>query len=348
MIGDDGIRVGRPVLSRRSPLTTFRDRGAVCALVALAVAGSAGCGSSSPKVPSEQRLESVVGRYGGTLDLAVPDVPATLDPLAASSTGGLEVVRQVVEPLVERLHAPEGGTEVSRGPAIGLEPSVDRRHWTIELRRGVRFQDGAALDAQAVAANARRWRTTAAGRKVLPGLDTVRVLDGHRVKLRFFAPVDAPSLLMSPQLGLVSPRALDPPTGVRSTVKQAGGLGTGPFALGSRTADSAVELVRNKSWWGVRLGLGPSLDGLRFTGVPGARDRVQALLDGVDRVAVGVSSEDRAMLRRDPNVYTLRSSAGTFVAVRRSVRGIDVGDGVMGSLSGAWLTDVDARDGLDA
>ena len=42
--------------------------------------------------------------------------------------------------------------------------------WSLKLRTGVRFQDGTQLNAEAVVANAERWRTDQVGQVLVPGL----------------------------------------------------------------------------------------------------------------------------------------------------------------------------------
>src|SRR5689334_22510620 len=66
---------------------------------------------------------------GGTLAYSLPGLPATLDPLAASDRDSQTVVRQIYEPLIERLSGPYGEATPQAGLALTARPSRDRTTW---------------------------------------------------------------------------------------------------------------------------------------------------------------------------------------------------------------------------
>ena len=82
------------------------------ALVAVALAAPAGCGSADQ--PVADAGGSPAAR--GTLAWAIPDEPTDLDPLFADRRSELLVVRQLDEPLIERLAGPYG--DVRRLPGL--------------------------------------------------------------------------------------------------------------------------------------------------------------------------------------------------------------------------------------
>ena len=168
---------------------------------------------------------------GGTLAVAAPALPDSLDPLHARTPLARSIVRQLTEPLVARVKAPQGGGERSRGLAVSLTSSRDARVWRLQLRSGVRFQDGAPFNAEAVRANAERWRTTKAGRRLLPGLRSSDAPQPSVVRMVFRSPQpNLPSSLAAAGLGVVSPRALEPHSGRRARFQNARS-GTGPFQV---------------------------------------------------------------------------------------------------------------------
>src|SRR5207253_117257 len=126
------------------------------------------------------------------------------------------------------------------------------------------FQDGSPLDASAVVVNAERWRASAAGRALLPGLEAADAPRPDLMRLFLARPLaDVRRRLASPRLGIVSPREL---TGGR--VERPTGAGSGPFEL-RRAAGPSVVLARNTGWWGTAHGLGPALDQIALRVVPG-------------------------------------------------------------------------------
>jgi len=258
-------------------------------------------------------------------------VTSPLDPLSASNPATSAISRQIHEPLVFDLQAPLGGSRRAVGLALMLSPSPDDRVWTARLRRGVRFQDGSPLTAQVVVDNAVRWRSSAAGRRLVPGLIAADAPRTSVVRLVFDRAVpDLRRRLRSPRLGIAASSALAAGVFRRS--------GTGPFEVRERDARRVV-MARNAQWWGRRLGLGPALDRLIFRYRATSRERFAAIRDREAQVALGLGSRELAAARRNPLFEVVRNPRGGELVLERSVRGVTppVSEA---SLSEAWLTRV--------
>ncbi len=275
---------------------------------------------------------------GGTLVYAVPALPATVDPLAATDRTSQTLVRQVYEPLVARLSGPYDATTVRPGLALAAEPSPDSSVWTLTLRRDVRFQDGNPFNASAVLVNARRWTTLPKGRVLLPGVFAVDAPRPDQVRFLLDAPDPGlASRLASPQLGIVSPHALAPQGGASARLRTAEGAGTGPFELEAASA-TRIEFTRNTAWWGSPLGLGPALDSVAFLGEPLPGRRLALLEGGAIQVADALGPAALATAAEDPLLTTLGGPA-LGIGVEGSVRGLDSARAVP-VLSRVWLTDI--------
>jgi peptide/nickel transport system substrate-binding protein len=302
-------------------------------LVALTLAGCGGGGGGTKA--RNDGLPPAGG--GGTLGYALPSLPATLDPLVAQSRATQTVTRQVYEPLIERLAGPYVQTAPQAGLALSARPSRDRTTWTVTLRTDVRFQDGMPFNAAAVVANSLRWQSSSAGRQLLPHLFAVDAPRPDEVRFLLDRPVpDLISRLSSPRLGIVSPLALDPPSGRRARfLAAARGSGTGAFLLGPRGPGRLI-LSRFAGWWGSTLGLGPSLDGVSFVLAPQPDQRLRLLEEGAVQVADPLDAPGLRAADADP---LLESVGGplTGVGLEGSVRGIDSAT-VIPVLSGVWLT----------
>lgn len=298
----------------------------------------AGCGGGDDGDGASTGLPPAGG--GGTLVYAVPALPATLDPLAASDRTAQTIARQVYEPLVARLTGPYGATTVRPGLALSAEPSPDRSVWILTLRRDVRFQDGTPFNATAVLANSRRWTTLPKGRALLPGLFAVDAPRPDQVRFLLDGPdPDLPSRLASPRLGIVSPAGLEPQGGANSRLRTTEESGTGPFELGA-VSDTRIELSRSASWWGSSVGLGPALDGAAFLAEPD-EDRRLALLDGgAIEVADPLGPAGLATVAEDPLLSAIGGPT-LGIGLEDSVRGIDSARAVP-LLSRVWLTDIGA------
>jgi peptide/nickel transport system substrate-binding protein len=310
-----------------------RRRAATFAVFALI--GLAGCGGGDDSTSIRTGLQPAGG--AGELGYALPVVPATLDPLAADDRASQTVVRQVYEPLVERLSAAYGQGPPKRGLALELRPSPDRSTWRVTLRQGVRFQDGTPFNAAAVLANSRRWQTSTTGRGLLPDLFAVDAPRPDEVRFLLDGPVpDLPARLADPRLGIVSPRALEPQSGQGAGFsEQASGSGTGAFEAG-QTGPGRLRLTRFTGWWGTRAGLGPALDGVTFQVAPRQSQRLRMLEAGSVQVADPLG---RAALRAAESNPLLATVGGPLrgIGLEGSVRGIDSALAVP-VLSSVWLT----------
>jgi MarR-like DNA-binding transcriptional regulator SgrR of sgrS sRNA len=319
--------------------SSARARRAAAALTTLGCALAIAACSDSSDSGTPARVGGQVPGEGGTLRWSVADPVREVDPLTATSQAEQLAARQINEPLIERLRPPFGDTRHSPGLARSATSSRGDTEWSLEIRSGIRFQDGARLNAGAVLVNAERWRTTTEGRALL---GNVVAVDAPRPNLvRFFLANPDPKFderLAEPQLGLVSPRALSPRTGTGAVVSRTSATGTGAFELRERDSGSAL-LARNTAWWGTAAGLGPALDQIELDYVALATERLRVLDDGEAEAASSLGSSEAESIRGNPLLTLLPSGDGLSLGLERSVRGIDSGR-VAPSLSGAWLTRV--------
>jgi peptide/nickel transport system substrate-binding protein len=310
-------------------------RGALVAAAAILVV-AAGCGDDD-EVGSTAEAGAPRGD-DGTLTYALDGPVRELDPLAATTRAEQLVTRQVHEPLVDSLRGPFGGGGGERGLARSWRPSGDREIWRFELRRRVRFQDGAPFNAAAVVANVDRWRERAEGRALLPELAAADAPRPDLVRFILTRPVpDLPRRLASPRLGIVSPATLRRERRGRG-LGRLDRSGTGAFELRERDGGTIV-VARNVGWWGTRAGLGPALDQVEFRVAPTEGERLLLLRSGAAQVADSLPSAARGRVRRDPLLTYVTGAGGRILGLERSVRGIESASAVE-SLSRVWLTQV--------
>ena len=306
--------------------------------VAALTIGAAGCGSDGA---TPIAAAGAAPQPRGSMTIAVPSPPRELDPLLATAPVDRLVTRQLYEPLVERLNGPYDDVRRLPGLGVSVRPAEGGTLWRIRLRSGVSFQDGSPLDASAVVANAERWRATAAGRALLPGLVAADAPRPDLVRLILDRPVPRMRrLLASPRLGIVSPRELTTRSGAGARPASAGGAGTGAFELRPGAGASTV-LARNTSWWGTSHGLGPAFDQVALRVVPNAAVRLRLLRRGDVEVAWGLPAAVAGGLRRDPLLTGTPGPGGESIGLERSVRGIESASPPP-QLSAAWLTRIGA------
>jgi peptide/nickel transport system substrate-binding protein len=310
---------------------------AALASTAALLAAVSGCGGGGDGEGTGSGLPAAGG--GGTLAYAIPSLPATLDPLAATGRPQQTMTRQIYEPLIESLSGPYGETQLHPGLALTAKPSPDRTVWALTLRPDVRFQDGTPFNAAAVLANSRRWSSLPAGRSLLPHLFAVDAPRPDEVRFLLDSPVrDLPRRLASPRLGIVSPTALVPQGGNRARFRSGQpSSGTGPFQAGPGEP-GRLQLSRYPAWWGSPLGLGPALDSVAFLLAPSPGQRLQLLQNGSAQVADPLDRAGVQAAAADPLLDTV-GGPGTGIGMDGSVRGIDSARAVP-LLSRVWLTNL--------
>lgn len=200
--------------------------------------------------------------------------PAVLEPHRTTDAVAAEIVSNVCETLV-RLRPGSGRPE---GVLATSWATADQRVWSFTLRSGVRFQDGAPFDADAVVANFEHLRHE----RAFPG--RAERLGPHLVELRLErANAALLQTLSQPFFSFQSPRLLG-----------AGELpvGTGPFRLVA-ARPGTVELVAFDGHWAGA----PRLRRLVFRRFADAAALALALESGAADVSSALGPDEATALR---------------------------------------------------
>ena len=207
--------------------------------------------------------------------------PASLEPHRATDIVAAQIVANVCETLVRV----RPGSLRPEGVLATTWASPDQRVWTFTLRKGVRFHDGASLDADAVVGNLEHLRRERAfpGRAERIGPHVVQItLDRANAALL--------STLSQPFFAIQSPGRLQGPGSELP-------VGTGPFRLAS-ARPGLVELTAfDEHWAGA-----PRVRRLLFRRFPDEGALARALVTGEADVSSAVGPGRAAMLRDDANV----------------------------------------------
>ncbi|MEV0692334.1 ABC transporter substrate-binding protein [Streptomyces sp. NPDC050388] len=127
-------------------ITKSRAARAITAAVAVALIAT-GCSSERDSDnKSDGKKDTFV--FAGAGD------PGSLDPALASDGETFRVTRQAFEALIEH---ESGGSEMVGGLAEDWSSNDKGTVWTFNLRKGVKFHDGEAFNAEAVCANYDHW-----------------------------------------------------------------------------------------------------------------------------------------------------------------------------------------------
>jgi peptide/nickel transport system substrate-binding protein len=223
----------------------------------------------SPVVPLAARPEP-----GGHLVYAIEADPNGLDPTRnAWDNSGIQLANALYDPLT----AIDAQGRARPYLAEELTPSPDYTRWTIKLRPGVRFSDGALLDSAALVAYFDALRASPITGPAARMVAGTRALDPLTIELTTSQPWASLPVLLSGQGGyVISPKQLADPEGTSRPI------GSGPFRLRRWVRDKRFELVRNPTYW--RSGL-PMLDAVDFVVEPEGDRRIDMLNNGTADVA---------------------------------------------------------------
>jgi peptide/nickel transport system substrate-binding protein len=271
-----------------------RSLGAVLVLGATGLLASGAAGSVSSGAGPTQA--------GRTVTIGLAEDPDALDPTLARTFVG----RMVFLHMCEKLYDLNAKLQIVPQLAAAM-PSLsgDKRTMTIRIRRGVRFNDGTPLDAQAVKASIDRHRTlrgSARASEISP-ITAVETAGSYTVRLRLdsrFSPLtaqlaDRAGMIMSPrQIQALGDRFASNPVCV------------GPFRFVSRTAADRIVLEKSQFYYARNK---VKVNRLIFRIITDTSARAANLrshdIDVLDRIA----STDLPAIQRDRSLRVIKSTS---------------------------------------
>lgn len=328
--------------SRRSALRLGALGGAIGLAFAAGCSGSGkrntdreGVPSPSPAgggpAPSPGSEAEASGRPGGTLALAMPGVPASLDPVAQN----LALIPSFLALACNGLLAPRNGRAGFPDPAdpalmpdlaAAMPEQPEPTAYIFHLRKEARWQQTppaagrpfSAADVQAHFARALGERS--ALKALLAPVDRVEAIDDQTVRFVLRAAY-APFLTMiaGGEQRFILPHEQVEPGAPRGTL-----IGTGPFVPGRLQPGQTASFSKNPTYWkrdGRNAAL-PYLDGLSWLSLPEPAARVQALQAKQAQLAAALDPAAAEQLRAsNPNDYEFDEAPGVadvlFMRVER-------------------------------
>ena len=259
------------------------------ALVLTASAATAGVGSA--------RDPNGILRYG--VDFAA--FSGSLDPAASTSVCDAIALDFVYDTLIHDDHG---------SPAPGLAQSwkLSGRTFTINLRKGLKFQDGTPFDAAAVK---RGLEHNQQGNQTHDGLaiiSSIDVVDDHTVRLNLNTDTGAtlPYVLTGREGMIVAPSTLDKGNANTNPV------GAGPYSFMHYTPGGSLSVRRFKGYFDKKA---TQFGGIDFTEVSSGGPGVTALLAG-DIDVLRSDAEQYDVLKSRPEVKTSITASLSYLQLQ--------------------------------
>jgi peptide/nickel transport system substrate-binding protein len=247
------------------------------------------------------------GVHAAELVIAVNSPTPTFDP----SIGNSVPHQRLLTAAYETLFAIDPDTnEVVPSLATSWSSNDARTSYTITLRDGVVFHDGATFDAEAVKTALERTRTIGMGESYLiSAVDEIVVEGPQQVRIELSRP--QPEFIYAlTRMFMMSPRAIaehqvDGDLARGWFANHA--AGTGPYALSEWVEGQRYVLDRFEDYW--RGWDGQHIDRLVFRVVIEPATQRLLLESGEVHVAENIVLEDLRNLERNPNVQVIRNSS---------------------------------------
>ena len=294
--------------------------GMVVALAAVLLVGCVPVQPVGPPVRHADDLGAPVGdrpvRRGGTLVMGLSAEPDRLDPTTSSSL----YTRYVMSSICEKLYDLDAKGSIVPQLASGL-PTISPDGLTVGfgVRTGVRFADGTAFDAAAVATSLRRHLTLKGSQRKsemgpITGIDAP---DAQHVVLHYKTPFAPITAALADRAGMImSPAAL-----------QAEGANfgdhpvcVGPFTFAERVPQTAIDVVRDPNYYDAAQ---VHLDAISYRIMPDAITRAANLRSGDVQVADTISPQDVDALIRDRSLHVLQSSSLGYQGITINIGNVD-------------------------
>jgi peptide/nickel transport system substrate-binding protein len=276
-------------------MRTTRTRAAVAvtvvALIAVAAASTAGGSAAGPSI-----------RAGGTLTIALAEDPDALDPTLARTFVG----RIVFMHICEKLYDLNAKLQIVPQLAASLpKVSRDKQTVTINLRRGIKFNDGTPFNAQAVKTSLDRHLTLPLSRRAseLSLVGSVDAVGANKVVLHLKEPFAPLTAQLADRAGMImSPKALDT-LGARFATAP---VCVGPFQFVDRTPLDHITVKKSPFYYAKKK---VHLNQIVFRIINQPSAAAQALrardVDVVDRIG----TTELATIRRSRNLRVLSATS---------------------------------------
>ncbi len=171
----------------------------------------------------------------------------TWDPSASYSTE-LTYMVNIYETLI-RVNPPGSKEPFSYILTTGMQASDDGLIYTFDLRKGVKFHDGTAFNAEAVKLSIERTKKIGKGAAFIwSDLEKIEIINPYKIRFIMSKPVPLPQIAASAYASyIISPSVIDKEP---AWFDEGHECGTGPYMLKNYRAGESWMLTRFKDYWG--------------------------------------------------------------------------------------------------
>lgn len=290
--------------TRREFLSSLFSAGTVGLIVACGGAAQPPTAATSAPAATQAAPAQAAAKppgAGGTLTFALENDVIDFDPMLSRAFVDRNAHYQIYDSLV-RID-PTG--KIIPWLAEKWDLSTDGKKMTFTLRKGVKYHDGSAFDADSVKWNIDRYRSTdgSARKGELAPVASVDVIDASTVAFNLSTPFSPLLALLVDRAGMMVSRKVAESAGQDFT-RKAFKAGTGPFVLTEAVKDDHITLEKNPDWWGTDASGGklPLLDKIVIHPITDSNVRLTNIKTGDAQFVNNVAPKDVASVKNDSSV----------------------------------------------
>lgn len=223
--------------------------------------------------------------------------PDTINPIEITTA----IPANITELLYGTLFKTNAKGEVIPNMASEWSVSEDGLTWTIMLRKGIKFIDGAPFNAQTLKRQLELIQDPKVRmpfRFLFAPVKNLVVMDDYTIQYHLHAPF-APFADLLSVFAVPSQKALTPYDSAKLNQNP---VGAGPYKLQEWIRGERLVLVRNDGYWGKK----PTVEKIVFQIIPETATRIAMLRAGQLDLAYSPTPADVPSLEADPNITVAR------------------------------------------
>jgi peptide/nickel transport system substrate-binding protein len=217
----------------------------------------------------------------------------TINPIEITTA----IPANITELLYDTLLKADAGGGLLPNMATEWSASDDGLTWTIKLRKGIKFIDGAEFNAQTLKRHlelVQDPKVRMPFRFLFAPVKSLTVVDDYTVQYHLHAPF-APFISLFTVVCIPSQKAITPYDGSKLNLNP---VGAGPYKLAEWVRGERIVLARNDGYWGKK----PTVEKIVYQIVPETATRVAMLRAGQLDVSYSPTPADVPSLEADPSI----------------------------------------------
>jgi peptide/nickel transport system substrate-binding protein len=245
---------------------------------------------------------ALAGKKDNSIRFAYEQVIENVDPYFNSARGGVILGYQVWDGLIYR----DPKTNEYRGLLATSWKWIDDQTLELELRRGVKFHNGATFDADDVVYTINyvsRPDNKVSNQQIVNWIASVEKLDQYKVRLRTREPFPAALEYLASARMAIHPHEYYAKVGPQGMNEKP--IGSGPYRVSEHALGKYVRLVRNPDYFKDSPRPAATIEKVEIRFIPDRQTQTAEVLSGGIDMIINVPPDQAEQMRNIPNLQVV-------------------------------------------